>query len=80
MSEAKERIDESDLSDLLLRWIPIDEAYPDAETDVVLYPDYAGDPVVGFWCSGDCKFIDGDGRYVPSVTHWQPLAPLPGAQ
>lgn len=57
-------------------WIDLNERSPEPEEDVVLFPDFSGAPIVGFFCSEDCIFVDGDGREV-SPTHWMFIGELP---
>lgn len=53
-----------------IEWISVDDELPDADTAVLIYPDYfCGE--VGFAIMGEDGFEDpiGDGHYV-DVTHW----------
>jgi hypothetical protein len=57
-------------------WVSVEDRLPECEKDVVLYPDFSGEPVVGFLVSGDAIFVDNDDRKV-TPTHWMPLPPAP---
>lgn len=62
-------------------WISVKHRLPDFEQEVVLFPDFSGEPVVGAREESpddgiDYEYLDNDGRNV-SPTHWLPLPELP---
>ena len=70
-------VDELRSSVAVSAWISVDERYPEHEVEVLLYPDFGGDCVVGYWYSPTKSFWDNDGRRYVHPLMWLPIPKPP---
>jgi hypothetical protein len=72
-----------------MEWQPIETA-PRDRTPLVLWESHGAEPLIGWWCDFDCRWVasktyyDTDGNacvvdnvYSEGVTHWMPLPQPP---